>query len=1156
MVTHYTHSTENPKYVLDPAVETILTPHFDAIDPATYECDKRVKFDSKYFDEFTTGIFGESVSANTESALSSENIDQLTLFYESSILSLLGIEYVNGSAGTSAPWIKCESAECQDLIDAGDQCTDWHTLLNIPHSSNRKSAYLATVYASWALLLIQVLVVYIAFNAWPNYDEPESWESAVRNWGQMCGCEDKLEGAETEGGQQATKEIGGLLHILFGGIDLDPSDQFLGMFLVSERQRLRRYRHVLAALDKAGMEVAPRPKSWWSRVVLWIRAPGQKISDWLVSRPDVVLHSTLEGPDAPKLKLKKGGAGDGGGGLENGANETNDNNQGSTDIVMVDGSGSGSGNDVTTYSNEEDQEEGTPIAVALATPTSISTPNSKGSTVPSLPPSPFDLPTPTNSTTTTTALSGHHHHVPLPAVIEDASEHNGTVAATTTTASTTKTAKNLNSNSSSKKRRDWVYIPPSIAHSFVRLVSLRPSGTVPSATMSSVPSVTSASADATTASTTTLRQPASKGHLSNSKYDQVTHRYASIVETSSNSKISTNTTAGRWLSSWWGGGSSSSSTPNPMTAANTTKTPISTATTKKERKKLVVDARPHPLVTPVTLHSITTRLPITPYEVSGLYGMQNRKPVNTAELEEALNLSWFAKAAYGLQTVKWAYGSQSQGCAASTCDTLLDCALCSPLRAPLKFDAHFRKRNFSAILNLTGIDAGDLLYVSYTSAAFGVLPYMVMLHRPSKSVVVSVRGTVGFDDLITDLLSNPVDASASMPAWVKEELGSDAPMFAHAGILSSTNAVLRDLKAKGLLTAMLKTAGSGSGRTALELLENLDSEMFFGGSGSGDGDDGSSGGGTAITTNDDENDDSSPVMAPEEAAEVLEGGPKRRMETQRVLSRVQTLKDGDEMKLDLQRAQTMVGEAVGAKGWGVVITGHSLGAAVACMMSFQLRQYFPDLRCFAFCPPGGLVSTPLAHLAQRFCTSVVVGCDAISRVSFPNTQRVVDDMVLALARCKRPKLAILWDVISGRRKDPTTTPPTFCAFDAIGSEAKQALFQYVASSRLHEEGASADTRNLFPPGNIIHLRPFAAPGKKGKSVKNDVWDAVWVRGEDLIGEGLLLSLSMMRHHRVPTLQLALKSAIAQEAVLSSSSATGGTGGTGEGALKAVVVVED
>lgn len=79
----------------------------------------------------------------------------------------------------------------------------------------------------------------------------------------------------------------------------------------------------------------------------------------------------------------------------------------------------------------------------------------------------------------------------------------------------------------------------------------------------------------------------------------------------------------------------------------------------------------------------------------------------------------------------------------------------------------------------------------------GVLPYLILYHRPSNSLVVSIRGTgslsislkaakivlqimwslkwhqpmtraVSMEDLITDLLSQPVDVSEWLPPWVLE----------------------------------------------------------------------------------------------------------------------------------------------------------------------------------------------------------------------------------------------------------------------------------------------------------------------------------------------------------------------------------------------------
>lgn len=143
-----------------------------------------------------------------------------------------------------------------------------------------------------------------------------------------------------------------------------------------------------------------------------------------------------------------------------------------------------------------------------------------------------------------------------------------------------------------------------------------------------------------------------------------------------------------------------------------------------DRKKLVVEARSQPLTTPVTLHSLAPRLPISSYEAAQLYGLgAGAQAVSRADLEEALELSWLAKAAYGLQSVRWEYAAETaEGCCGRAVDRAAACALARPLHAPLGLDARFRRRNFEAILRLAGVEAADLLYVSYTSAAFGVIP--------------------------------------------------------------------------------------------------------------------------------------------------------------------------------------------------------------------------------------------------------------------------------------------------------------------------------------------------------------------------------------------------------------------------------------------------
>ena len=1043
-------------------VTAITVPDYASFTPinyATYVCDKSVGVHSRKFENFFIEAFGLTATVFlTDIYTVGQEMEQLPLVIKQLFMELLG---VNLTLEGHSPWYKCFSPRCQYLLTEGDNCEEWNTLFNVPPSSNRKSAYLSTIYASWALLCVQALIVYVAFNAWPQYENEEAWTGTVRSWGKTFRCGDKLE-AKTDTGHQANKEIGTFLHILFGAIDLDPSDQFLGMFLVSERQKLRRHRFALAALRRAGVDIRPASRSWFVRCFQWLMRPSSLFRDWFHSRDDVKLVSTLEGPAA--LVLKTVGGREGGKAKKERKNKDRIGSSMSPSSPMA----NAGVNSSTETSSSSPTISLPPSPFDAYSPQTDTHDNVVINGAPTLPPSPFAAPPPQQAT---------HPSIAAPTTGEAQGVSDDNAANVTSSSEPSSPPPELvdiqgidSSNPPTHQRGPLPSNPPSIAHSFVRLISLRPS----------------------------------LGKVANTKRGQTKMNIQPTIDESP--------TSSKKISSWatW----FSSSSEGTAMSHSLSSMPASAA-----KKKLIVDARAQPLVTPVTLHHLALPMNISSYEAAQIYGITDSAPVHKRELRDLLNLSYFAKAAYGLQKVKWAYGSQSQGCVASTWDSVLATPFCAPCSKPLGFDSHFRKRNFNAILQLTEIDASDLLYVSYASAAFGVLPYMVLLHRESQSVVVSVRGTVGFDDLITDLLSNPVDARASMPTWVKESLGEDAPMYAHAGILSSTNAVLKDLEEKGLLAAMLNQASEGNDKNGgggdKGLFGNLPVQDPPSRSASGD-----------IN-----NISSNPQFDASQLAEAkaeLDGGAAQKRQTQRMLMRLRTMHEDDELDLDLDRAQTVVKEAIGSRGWKVVVTGHSLGAAVACMMSFQLRQYFPTLRCLAFCPPGGLISGNLATLAKGFCTSVVVGCDCISRLSFPTTQRIVDDMVLALARCKRPKLAVLLDAILGRRSDPETSPPTFCSFEDMGAEASAALKRYVATSKLHSEGA--DTRDLFPPGRIIHLRPFAAAGKRGQDPKNDVWDAVWANGEQLIAEGVILSFDMMRHHRMPTLQEALQSALAGEAV--------------------------
>lgn len=47
--------------------------------------------------------------------------------------------------------------------------------------------------------------------------------------------------------------------------------------------------------------------------------------------------------------------------------------------------------------------------------------------------------------------------------------------------------------------------------------------------------------------------------------------------------------------------------------------------------------------------------------------------------------------------------------------------------------------------------------------------------------------------------------------------------------------------------------------------------------------------------------------------------------------------------------------ARGTLEFGLVFVGHSLGAGTASILAILLKQAYPDLLCYSFSPPGGLL---------------------------------------------------------------------------------------------------------------------------------------------------------------------------------------------------------
>ncbi|XP_012670112.2 diacylglycerol lipase-beta [Clupea harengus] len=167
-----------------------------------------------------------------------------------------------------------------------------------------------------------------------------------------------------------------------------------------------------------------------------------------------------------------------------------------------------------------------------------------------------------------------------------------------------------------------------------------------------------------------------------------------------------------------------------------------------------------------------------------------------------------------------------------------------------------------------------------------------------------------------------------------------------------------------------------------------------------------------------------------------------------------------------------------APEYRLVITGHSLGAGTAAILAVLLRNMYPTLQCYAFSPPGGLMSKALADYSKEFVVSVVLGKDLVPRLSLPNMEDLKKRILKMVSNCNKPKYRILlhgcwYEVFGGEPDDfPTELENREEELNAplLGEESL-----LVRSSASYQSLASDDSPTntthlpLYLPGRILHV---------------------------------------------------------------------------------------
>ncbi|XP_074132774.1 diacylglycerol lipase-alpha isoform X1 [Sminthopsis crassicaudata] len=149
----------------------------------------------------------------------------------------------------------------------------------------------------------------------------------------------------------------------------------------------------------------------------------------------------------------------------------------------------------------------------------------------------------------------------------------------------------------------------------------------------------------------------------------------------------------------------------------------------------------------------------------------------------------------------------------------------------------------------------------------------------------------------------------------------------------------------------------------------------------------------------------------------------------------------------------------GTKHYGLIVVGHSLGAGTAAILSFLLRPQYPSLKCFAYSPPGGLLSEDAMEYSKEFVTAVVLGKDLVPRIGLSQLEGFRRQLLDVLQRSTKPK----WRIIIGATKCiPKSELPEEAEVTAMASNR---LWTHPSDLTI---ALSASTP-LYPPGRIIHV---------------------------------------------------------------------------------------
>ncbi|XP_031289154.2 diacylglycerol lipase-beta isoform X1 [Camelus dromedarius] len=232
-----------------------------------------------------------------------------------------------------------------------------------------------------------------------------------------------------------------------------------------------------------------------------------------------------------------------------------------------------------------------------------------------------------------------------------------------------------------------------------------------------------------------------------------------------------------------------------------------------------------------------------------------------------------------------------------------------------------------------------------------------------------------------------------------------------------------------------------------------------------------------------------------------------------------------------------------APEYRLVIVGHSLGAGAAALLAIMLRNSYPQVRCYAFSPPRGLLSKSLYEYSKSFIVSLVLGKDVIPRLSVTNLEDLKKRILRVIAHCNKPKYRILlrgcwYELFGGSPENFPTELDGGDLMQPLLGEQSLRTHGSPAYSFSSDSPLESPTKYppLYPPGRIIHLEEEGSSGRFSCCPAAH-YSAKWSHESEF--SRILIGPKMLTDHMPDILMRALDRVVSDRAACLSCPARGG-----------------